>query len=81
MFVHICCLFGISLVRRRVDLANRPIFCYLEIPHDLPEKLGEELHRLEEMFTVDTALLKKITQRFGEELQAGKLLRIVQERS
>ncbi|EXJ60574.1 hexokinase [Cladophialophora yegresii CBS 114405] len=43
----------------------------VEFPDDLPEKLGEELRRLEQLFTVDTAMLKKITDRFGEELQAG----------
>ncbi|OAG42666.1 hypothetical protein AYO21_02949 [Fonsecaea monophora] len=42
-----------------------------EIPDDLPEKLGEELRRLEQLFTVDTATLKKITDRFGEELEDG----------
>ncbi|KIX92479.1 uncharacterized protein Z520_11799 [Fonsecaea multimorphosa CBS 102226] len=43
-----------------------------EIPQDLPEKLGEELRRLEQLFTVDTAMLKKITERFGEELDEGE---------
>ncbi|OAP61582.1 hypothetical protein AYL99_03785 [Fonsecaea erecta] len=42
-----------------------------EIPSDLPEKLGEELRRLEQLFTVDTTVLKKITDRFGEELDEG----------
>ncbi|OCT52559.1 Hexokinase [Cladophialophora carrionii] len=42
-----------------------------EFPDDLPEKLGEELRRLEQLFTVDTAMLKTISDRFGEELQAG----------
>ena len=45
------------------------------MPNDLPEKLNEELSRLEELFTVDTALLKKITDAFGQELQAGELPR------
>ncbi|OQV07533.1 hypothetical protein CLAIMM_11956 [Cladophialophora immunda] len=42
-----------------------------EIPQDLPEKLREELRRLEQIFTVNTAMLKKITDRFGEELDEG----------
>jgi hypothetical protein len=48
-----------------------------EIPENLPEKLGEELRRLEQLFTIDTALLKTITDRFGEELQAGEHLHLL----
>jgi hexokinase len=42
------------------------------MPDDLSEKLAEELRRLEELLTVDTAMLKKIAERFGEELLAGQ---------
>jgi hexokinase len=38
----------------------------------LPPELQKEVERLEELFTVDTALLKKITKRFREELDQGK---------
>ncbi|KAJ9602145.1 hypothetical protein H2200_013265 [Cladophialophora chaetospira] len=41
------------------------------VPVDLPQELEEELQRLEKSFTVDTATLKKISKRFGEELKAG----------
>ena len=39
---------------------------------ELPTKLEKELGKLEEIFTVDTQMLKKITRRFGEELEEGK---------
>ncbi|EXJ91874.1 hexokinase [Capronia epimyces CBS 606.96] len=38
---------------------------------DLPPGLQRELDRLEKLFTVDTEMLKKITSRFGEELEQG----------
>ncbi len=37
----------------------------------LPPELQRERQRLEKIFTVDTAMLKKITKRFGEELEDG----------
>ncbi|KAK5191738.1 hypothetical protein LTR92_008319 [Exophiala xenobiotica] len=37
----------------------------------LPAELQRERQRLEKLFTVDTAMLKKITKRFGEELEEG----------
>jgi predicted PP-loop superfamily ATPase len=41
----------------------------------LPAQLQKERQRLEKLFTVDTSTLKKITKRFGEELEEGKFLR------
>ncbi|KAL2424176.1 Hexokinase [Exophiala dermatitidis] len=41
------------------------------VGEELPSDLQQELARLEKLFTVDTAMLKKITRRFGEELQQG----------
>ncbi len=41
---------------------------------ELSPELQKELERLEKLFTVDTALLKKITKRFREELDLGKLV-------
>ena len=38
----------------------------------LPPHLQKERQRLEKLFTVDTAMLKKITKQFGEELEEGK---------
>jgi hexokinase len=40
----------------------------------LPAELQRERQRLEKLFTVDTAMLKKITKRFGEELEEGTCL-------
>jgi hypothetical protein len=40
----------------------------------LPAELQRERQRLEKLFTVDTAMLKKITKRFGEELEEGAFL-------
>ncbi|KAK6818917.1 hypothetical protein PG990_012331 [Apiospora arundinis] len=43
-------------------------------PNDLrslPAPLQKELKRIESDFTVDTAMLKKITEKFGEELREG----------
>ncbi|KAK4939731.1 hypothetical protein LTR10_020015 [Elasticomyces elasticus] len=37
----------------------------------LPPQLQKERQRLEKLFTVDTEMLKKITKRFGEELEEG----------
>ncbi|KAK8106573.1 hexokinase [Apiospora kogelbergensis] len=37
----------------------------------LPADLRKELTRIESDFTLDTAMLKKITERFGEELREG----------
>lgn len=37
----------------------------------LSPELQKELDRLEDIFTVDAATLKKISNRFGEELQEG----------
>jgi len=37
----------------------------------LPPQLQKERQRLEKLFTVDTAMLKNITKRFGEELEEG----------
>ncbi|KAK8029451.1 hexokinase [Apiospora rasikravindrae] len=37
----------------------------------LPAELKKELTRIESDFTLDTAMLKKITERFGEELREG----------
>lgn len=39
---------------------------------DVPKDLLEEIKRLEELFTVDTAKLKEITERFIKELERGK---------
>ncbi|KAK8064651.1 hexokinase [Apiospora phragmitis] len=37
----------------------------------LPSELQKELKRIESDFTLDTAMLKRITERFGEELREG----------
>lgn len=37
----------------------------------LPPDLENERQKLEEIFTVDTATLQRITERFGQELQQG----------
>ncbi|KAK7914906.1 hexokinase [Apiospora marii] len=37
----------------------------------LPQALQRELKRIESDFTLDTAMLKKITDRFVEELREG----------
>ena len=37
----------------------------------LPKELQKELKRIESDFTVDTAMLKNITEKFGEELREG----------
>ena len=37
----------------------------------LPADLRKELTRIESDFTLDTAMLQKITERFGEELREG----------
>jgi hexokinase len=39
---------------------------------DVPKDLLQEIKRLEEMFTVETAKLKSITEHFIEELAKGK---------
>jgi hexokinase len=39
---------------------------------DVPKDLMEEIKRLEELFTVDTAKLKLITEHFVKELAKGK---------
>jgi hexokinase len=39
---------------------------------DVPKDLMQEIKRLEELFTVDTAKLKSITDHFVEELAKGK---------
>ncbi|EHY55093.1 Hexokinase [Exophiala dermatitidis] len=41
------------------------------VGEELPSELQQELARMEKLFTVDTAMLKKVTKRFGEELQQG----------
>lgn len=51
-----------------------PVSYLVETAEDLPQDLRQELDRLEELFTVDTAMLKKITNRFGEELEDGEFL-------
>lgn len=38
---------------------------------DVPKDLLQEIKRLEEQFTVDTAILKKITDHFITELDKG----------
>lgn len=38
----------------------------------LPEDLRAEFDKLEKQFTVDTDKLKKISERFQEELEEGK---------
>jgi hexokinase len=39
---------------------------------DVPKDLMQEIKRLEEMFAVDTAKLKSITEHFVKELAKGK---------
>ena len=39
---------------------------------DVPKDLLQEIKRLEELFTVDTAMLKKVTDHFISELDKGK---------
>ena len=41
---------------------------------DVPKDLMQEIKRLEELFTVDTAKLKSITEHFVKELAKGKYL-------
>lgn len=41
---------------------------------DIPQDLLNEVKRLEDLFTVDTQLLKKITDHFISELAKGSLL-------
>lgn len=44
--------------------------------HDAPDKdLVNEIKRLEELFTIDTATLKEITHHFVDELTKGELHR------
>lgn len=40
-------------------------------PDTTPTDLRRELKRIESDFTLDTAMLKKTTKRFGEELREG----------
>ena len=40
--------------------------------YELPHELAEELSQLESAFTIQKAKLKKITDRFIEELEDGK---------
>lgn len=40
---------------------------------DVPKDLLEQIKRLEELFTVDTGKLKKITTHFVSELEKGML--------
>jgi hexokinase len=42
---------------------------------DVPKDWIQEIRKLEELFTVDTARLKKITDHFVSELEKGKWLR------
>jgi hypothetical protein len=44
---------------------------------DVPKDLLSEIKKLEEIFTVDTALLKKITNHFINELDKGKLMNAI----
>jgi len=37
----------------------------------LPKELQKELKRIEADFTIDTAMLKNITEKFGAELREG----------
>jgi hexokinase len=39
---------------------------------DVPKDLLQEIKRLEELFTVDTAMLKKVTDHFISELDKGE---------
>jgi hexokinase len=39
---------------------------------DVPKDLLQEIKRLEELFTVDAAMLKKVTDHFITELDKGK---------
>ena len=41
---------------------------------DVPKDLMQEIKRLEDMFTVDTAKLKSITEHFVKELTKGETI-------
>jgi hexokinase len=47
---------------------------------DVPKDLLQEIKRLEELFTVDTAKLKSITEHFIKELAKGKKLSTMEGR-
>lgn len=42
------------------------------VEHSLPLESQKQFEKLEQLFTVDTQMLKNITARFGKELQDGK---------
>lgn len=54
------------------SVLTKPFSLWTVRAEDLSPELRKELERLEKLFTVDTNMLKKITRRFGEELEQGK---------
>jgi hexokinase len=46
---------------------------------DVPKDLLQEIKRLEELFTVDTAKLKSITEHFIKELAKGGYIAIMKK--